>query len=96
MEFQVAMKNGEVFLLIKKKEIKGLGVGLAVQSTYCFCREPRFSFQHTHRGSQVSITPVTVEPMPFSDFQDHQACTWCMDTHAEKISIHINKSLKKK
>lgn len=60
----------------------------ASKSTGWF-RGPEFNSQHAQDGSEPSVTPVSEDPVPSSDFQGHQACTWLQtkcrpDTHKIK------------
>lgn len=57
------------------------------KSTELLCKGPRFSSQHQHGGTQLSVTPVSEDLMPYSTLLWHQVCTWYVDVHAEKTSI---------
>lgn len=48
--------------LIKKSITKAREIISMVKSTYCFCREPEFSFRTLEGGSQPPITLAPVEP----------------------------------
>lgn len=75
-----------------ERQTREAGQSLAVKSTGCSRREPRFG------GSQPSLTPGTGEPMLYSDFLRHQACmrhtynqenTYTQDKRNLKIDVTI-------
>lgn len=41
-----------------------------------FCRRPGFDSQHPHGDSQLAVTSVPRDLMPFSDLEQ-QANAWC-------------------
>jgi hypothetical protein len=47
---------------------------------YC-SRRYRWNSQHPHDSSQLSVTPLQGEPVPFSSLHGHQACKWFTDKH---------------
>lgn len=64
--------------------------GSTVKSTCCSFRVPVFISQHPHGASQPSVTPVSGDPIPSSDFHRHQACVWHIYIHGSRTS-HIKK-----
>lgn len=40
-------------------------------------------------SSQLSLTPVSGNPTPSSDFHQFQVCIWYTDTHTNKTPIHV-------
>ena len=58
-----------------------------VSSTHCFCKGPRLCAQGPHDGWQVSVTPVTKDPRPSSDFHGH--CIHGVHLHAYRTDTHI-------
>lgn len=46
-----------IYFLVFKKNKTSCRDGAVAKSTSCFCKGSRFNFQHTHGGSQLSVTP---------------------------------------
>lgn len=61
--------------------------GLAVKSSCCCWRGPRFESPHQHSCLQPSIT--LGDPKSSSDFCRYQACTRWIYIHTGKILLHI-------
>lgn len=56
---------------------------LLKSSDYSY-RKPRFSFQHSQGGLQLTVTPVPEDLMPSSGLWT----SGCTDVRADKIPIH--------
>jgi hypothetical protein len=61
------------------------------KSTSCSSRGPGFSSQHPHGGSQLFITPVQGDLMPFKDTRHMH--TSRQNTHTHKINTHTHTHL---
>lgn len=57
----------------------------------CSSRGPRFNSQHSHGGSQLSVTPVLGDSMLFWPLHVLHACG--TDTHVGRTPIPINKTI---
>lgn len=51
--------------------------GLALKSTVCSSRAPKFDFRNPHGGSQPSVIPGLGDPVSSFGFYGYQACTQC-------------------
>lgn len=61
---------------------------MTVKNIHCLYRELRFSGQHPHGGSKLSITPVLGDSKPSSDLCRHQVYPWCTYIYAGKTHTH--------
>lgn len=72
---------------------------LAVKSICSSSTGPKCGSQHSHGGSQLLVTPVRVNLMPFPGLCRHQACLhvthrhMCMQVSTHTHDIKINLSL---
>lgn len=55
----------------------------------CNSRGLRFNSQHLQGSSQLSVNPISTNPMPSSYLSEYQICNEYTDTYAGKTSIHI-------
>lgn len=67
------------FLMWWRNKTWGWSDGSVVKSTGCSLREPEFDSQQPHGDSQPSLTVISEDPMPSSDFLRHQALWRCTD-----------------
>jgi hypothetical protein len=70
-----------------KFERWGCKDGLAVKSTCCSSRGPRFNSQPPHDGSQPLVTPGPEDPVPFSGLHGDQACA---DMCSAQVYVQTN------
>lgn len=69
------------------------------ESTGCSYREPGFSSQHPHGGSQPTVIPVLRDLMPSSGFPRYKECMWYIKKYMQAKHSHTynkNKSSKGK
>jgi hypothetical protein len=81
-EITIGFKAGRMFR-------KGLESWLSDQEHWLLFQRTGFSSQHSHSGSQLSVTPAPGNQMPSSGFFWHQAHMWSTDTTADKTLIYI-------
>lgn len=63
----------------QKSDLKWCRGASVVKSTFCSCRRPDFGSQHPGGGYQTSITTVSGDLVPSSDFQRY--CIYVVHTH---------------
>lgn len=62
---------------------------LALKSIGYSSRESEFESHNSHGSYQLSVPPVSGNPVSSSGLSGHQTCMWCIDTHSIKILIHM-------
>lgn len=60
-----------------------------IENTDCSFKGSRFTSQHPHGSSLLSVTQVPVSLMSFSGFCENQTCTWYTDIPLSKKLTHI-------